>query len=61
MMNRPSEEEQIQMVVKNLLPIFHKHFFSQYFTNFKALVIAGTQVEDAIDNGMLKNEEGFIF
>ena len=61
MITRPNEEDQIQMVVKNLLPIFHKHFFSQYFTNFKALVIAGTQVEDAINNGTLKNKEGFIF
>ena len=61
MITRPSEEEQIQMVVKNLLPIFHKHLFAQYFPNFKALVIAGTQVEDAINNGMLKKEEGFIF
>ena len=61
MITRPSEEEQIQMVVKNLLPIFYKHLFAQYFPNFKALIIAGTQVEDAINNGMLKNEEGSIF
>ena len=60
MITRPSEEEQIQMVVKNLLPIFHKHLFAQYFLNFKALVIASTQVEDAINNGMLKNKEGSI-
>ena len=61
MIMRPSEEDQIQMVVKNLLPIFHKHLFSQYFPNFKAFVIAGTQVEDAINNGMLKKEELSIF
>ncbi|KAL0014793.1 hypothetical protein SO802_001862 [Lithocarpus litseifolius] len=61
MITRPSKEKQIQMVVKNLLPIFQKHLFGQYFPNFKALVIAGTQVEDAINNSMLKNEEGFIF
>ena len=42
MITRPSEEEQIQMVVKNLLYIFHKHLLSQYFPNFKALVIAST-------------------
>ena len=61
MITRPSEEEQIQMVVKNLLYIFHKHLLSQYFPNFKALVIASTYVEDATNNGMLKNEEGSIF
>ena len=61
MITRPSEEEQIQMAVKNLLPIFYKHLFAQYFRNFKALVLASTQVEDAINNGMLKNEECSIF
>ena len=57
MMNRPSEEEQIQMVVKNLLPIYHYHLFAQYFPNFKALLIVGTQVEDAINNGIIKGED----
>ena len=61
MIMRPSEEDQIQMMVKNLLPIFHKHLFAQYFPNFKALVITSTQVEDAINNGMLKKEECSIF
>ena len=28
MMNRPSEEEQLAMVVKNLLPIFQKYLFA---------------------------------
>ena len=28
MMNRPSEEEQLTMVVKNVLPIYHKHLFA---------------------------------
>ncbi|KAK9991536.1 hypothetical protein SO802_026521 [Lithocarpus litseifolius] len=49
------------MVEKNLLPIFHKHLFAQYFPNFKALVIVGTPVEVAINNGMLKKEECSIF
>ena len=44
MMNKPSEEKQIQMVVKNLLPIYHEHLFAQYFPHFKALIIAGTKV-----------------
>ena len=57
MMNRPSEEEQIQMVVKNLLPIYHYHLFAQYFPHFKALIIAGIQVEDAINNGIIKGED----
>ena len=52
MTNRPNEEEQIQMVVKNLLPIYHKHLFAQCFPNFKALIVAGTQVEDVVNNGI---------
>ena len=57
MVNRPNEEEQIQMVVKNLLPIYHKHLFASYFPNFKALIGAGTQVEDAIGDGTIEEEE----
>ena len=57
MMNRPSEEEQLVMVVKNLLPVYHKYLFAQYFPNFKALIVAGIQIEDAINNGTIKNED----
>ena len=57
MMNRPSEEEQLTMVVKNLLSIYHKYLFARYFPNFKALIVARTQIEDAINNGTIKNED----
>jgi len=57
MMNRLSAKEKIQMVVKNLLPIYHEHHFTQYFPHFKALIIVGTQVEDAINNGIIKGED----
>ena len=57
MMNRLREEEQLPMVVKNLLPIYHKYLFAQYFPNFKALIAAGTQIEDAIKNGTIKNDD----
>ncbi|KAK9986685.1 hypothetical protein SO802_031636 [Lithocarpus litseifolius] len=42
MMKRPSEEEQLAMVVKNLLHVYHKYLFAQYFPNFKALIAVGT-------------------
>ena len=45
------------MVVKNLLPICHKYLFTQYFSNFKALIAARTQIEDAINNGTIKNDD----
>uniref|UniRef100_A0A2N9HKR9 Uncharacterized protein n=1 Tax=Fagus sylvatica TaxID=28930 RepID=A0A2N9HKR9_FAGSY len=57
MPNRPNEEEQLQIVVKNLLPVYNKHLFAQYLPNFKALVKAGTQIEDAIEVGIVKVED----
>ena len=57
MMNRPNEEEQLTMVVKNLLPIYHKYLFAQYFPNFKALIATSTQIEDVINNATIKNED----
>ena len=57
MMNRPSEEEQLTMVVKNLLLVYHKYSFAQYFPNFKALIAARTQIKDVINNGTIKNED----
>ena len=57
MMNWPSEEEQLAVVVKNLLPVYHKYLFAQYFPNFKALIATGIQIEDAINNGTMKNED----
>ena len=57
MMSRPSEEEQLVIVVKNLLPVYHKYLFAQYFPNFKVLIAAGTQIEDAINNGTIKTDD----
>ena len=58
MINKPNEEEQLAIVVKNLLPRYHKFLFAQNFLNFKALIAVGTQIEDAINNGIIKNEDG---
>ena len=57
MMNRLREEEQLPMVVKNLLLIYHKYLFAQYFPNFKALIAVGTKIKDAINNGTIKNDD----
>ena len=60
MTNRPNEV-QIQMVVKNLLPIYHNHLFAQYFPNFKALIIAGTQVEDVVNEGSYNSKKATAY
>ncbi|XP_075633626.1 uncharacterized protein LOC142606109 [Castanea sativa] len=57
MMNRPSKEEKLAMVVKNLLPVYHKYLSAQYLTNFKALIVAGTQIKDALKNGTIKTDD----
>ena len=57
MISRPSEEEQLAMVVKNLLPVYHKYLFAQYFPNFKASIAAETQIEDAMNNGTIKIDD----
>ena len=31
--------------------------FAQYFPNYKALIAAETQIEDAINNGTIKNDD----
>ena len=57
MMSKPSEEEQLAMIVKNLLIVYHKYFFGQYFPNYKALIAVGTQIEDAINNGTIETDD----
>ena len=57
MMSRPSEEEQLAIVVKNLLLVYHKYLFAQYFPNFKGIIAAGTQIEDAINNSTIKTDD----
>ena len=57
MMNRLSEEEKLTIIVKNLLLVYHKYLFALYFPNYKALIAAGTQIEDTINNGTIKNKD----
>ena len=45
------------MVVKNLLLVYHKYLFAQYFPNFKGIIAAGTQIEDAINNSTIKIDD----
>ena len=56
-MSRLSEEEQLAMVVKNLLPVYHKYLFAKYFPNFKASIAVETQIEDAMNNGTIKTDD----
>ncbi|XP_077250960.1 uncharacterized protein LOC143890242 [Tasmannia lanceolata] len=53
MTNRPSEEDQIKIVVKNLSPQYYHFMATQYYSNFNHLIKTGTITEDALLKGSL--------
>ena len=59
MINHPTEHEQIDIVVKNLLPVYQTHLQTQYLPDFKALIQTASKVEDLIQSGHIKDESRF--
>uniref|UniRef100_A0A2N9FXD3 Retrotransposon gag domain-containing protein n=1 Tax=Fagus sylvatica TaxID=28930 RepID=A0A2N9FXD3_FAGSY len=53
MINRPNEKDQVNIVMKGLLPVYYNRMFEQ-------LCNSGMRIEDAIDNGKLDKREGKI-
>ncbi|XP_077215965.1 uncharacterized protein LOC143850623 [Tasmannia lanceolata] len=53
MTNRPSEEDQIKIVVKNLSPQYYHFMATQYYSDFNQLIKTGTITEDALLKGSL--------
>ena len=51
-MDRPSEIDQIQMVLRSLQPRISKHVVGVPFTDFGSLVLALYDVEDDISRGL---------
>ena len=60
MMNRPKEKDQVNMVMKGLLPVYYNRMFASPIMDFKQLCNSGMRIEDAIDNGQLDKGEGKI-
>ncbi|XP_077249459.1 uncharacterized protein LOC143888967 [Tasmannia lanceolata] len=54
MTNRPSEEDQIKIVVKNLSPQYYHFMATQYYSDFNHLIKTGTITEDALLKGSLE-------
>ena len=50
---RPNEEEQLNMIVKNLLLTYNWYLFARYFLNFKIRIAAWTQIKDVINNNVI--------
>ena len=51
MVNSPNEEDQINMIIKNLLLAYNSWLFSSPISSFGELCECGTRIEDAINNG----------
>ena len=54
MVNRPNEKDQINMIMKNLLPTYNSRPLSSPISSFGELCDFGTRIEDAINNGQLE-------
>ena len=57
MVNRPKEKDQINMIIKNLLPAYNSRLLSLPISSFGELSDCGTRVEDAINNRQLEKGE----
>ncbi|XP_077251852.1 uncharacterized protein LOC143891087 [Tasmannia lanceolata] len=60
MMERPSEEEQVQIIMKNISPQLQYHMSLQYYPDFKHFIVAGTQIEEAMAQDYHLKEDGRI-
>ena len=54
MVNRPNENDQINMIIKNLLPAYNSKVLSSLISYFGELCDCRTRIEDAINNGLLE-------
>ena len=51
------EKDQINMIIKNLLPTYNSRLLSSPISFFGELCDCGTRIEDAINNGQLEKGE----
>ena len=52
--NRLNEKDQINMIIKNLIPTYNSRLLSSPINSFKELCDCGTRIKDAINNGQLE-------
>ena len=57
MVNRPNKKDQINMIIKNLLPVYNSRLLSSPLSSFGELCDCGTRIEDALNNGQLEKGE----
>ena len=54
MVNRLNEKDQINMIIKNLIPTYNSRLLSSPINSFEELCDCGTRIKDAINNGQLE-------
>ena len=57
MFNRPNEKDQINMIIKNLLPAYNTRLLPSPVSSFGELCNCVTRIKDAINNGQLEKGE----
>ena len=57
MVNRPNEKDQINIIIKNLLPAYNSRLLSLPISSFGELCNCGTRIKDAINNRQLEKGE----
>ena len=56
MINRPSEQEQVDIIIQNLQPEYKNLLQFQYLPTFQSLIATATKIEDLLQNGQFKEE-----
>ena len=54
MVNRPNEKDQINMIIKNLLPTYNSRLLSLPINLFGELCDYGTRIKNVLNNGQLE-------
>ena len=57
MVNRTNEKDQINLIIKNLLPAYNSRLLLSPISSFRELCDCGTRIKDAINNGQLEKGE----
>ncbi|XP_075667350.1 uncharacterized protein LOC142636942 [Castanea sativa] len=58
MIDRPNEKEQVNIIIKNLAPVYYNRMFCSPIMDFEQLHECGIKIEDAINKGELDQNEG---
>lgn len=58
MINCPREKDQVNIMMKGLLPVYFNRMLLALIMNFEQLCDCGTQIEDAMENAKIEEHEG---